>query len=362
MDEARAYSAPEHLGVVRYLSPDGRVLKPLPPFAENRTALVKLYRAMVLTRTFDAKAIALQRTGRLGTYPSALGEEAVGTGIASAMRESDIFAGTYREHAALLVRGVTPYELFLFWGGDERGSNWAGPRQDFPISVPIGTHAPHSVGAALALKHRGIPAASVCVIGDGATSKGDVYETMNMAGVWRLPVLFVVCNNQWAISVPRSAQSAAHRLADKATGCGFEGEQVDGNDVIAVHMAASSALDTMRRGGGPHMIEALTYRLTDHTTADDATRYRDDEEVSRHWQQDPVKRLRTFLTKQHGWTRGEEEELIAACRAEVNEAAEKYLATPHEPPEAIFDHLYAELPRALQPQRAAVMRKASSHD
>ena len=362
MDEARAYSAPEHFGALRYLSPDGRVLKPLPPFAENRATLVKLYRAMVLTRTFDAKAIALQRTGRLGTYPSALGEEAVGTGIASAMRENDIFAGTYREHAALLVRGVTAYELFLFWGGDERGSNWAGPRHDFPISVPIGTHAPHSVGAALALKLRGMPAASVCVIGDGATSKGDVYEAMNIAGVWQLPVLFVVCNNEWAISVPRAAQSAAQRLADKATGCGFEGEQVDGNDIVAVHMAASSALDKMRRGGGPHLIEALTYRLTDHTTADDATRYRDDEEVSRHWQQDPVKRMRTFLTKQHEWTRSEEEELIATCRAEVNEAAEKYLATPHEPPEAIFDHLYAELPRALEPQRAAVMRRASSHD
>jgi pyruvate dehydrogenase E1 component alpha subunit len=359
MDEARAYSAPEQPGVSRFLGPDGKVLRRLPGFAEDRATLVEFYRAMVLTRTFDAKAIALQRTGRLGTYASALGQEAVGVGIAIAMIPDDVFAGTYREQAVQIVRGVTLEELFLFWGGDERGSAWANAPHDFPVCIPIGTHAPHSVGAALALKSKGIRAASVCVFGDGATSKGDIYEAMNIAGVWRLPVLFVINNNGWAISVPREAQSAAERLCDKAIGCGFAGEQVDGNDVIAVHAAARAALEKMRDGGGPHLIEMLTYRLTDHTTADDATRYRADELVSQHWQRDPVKRLRTHLTKSHAWTREDEEELIAACRAEVNAAAEAYLATPHEPPEAIFDHLYAELPKALHKQRAAVMRKGA---
>jgi 2-oxoisovalerate dehydrogenase E1 component alpha subunit len=364
MDEARnelrAYSAPERAGVSRFLGPDGKVLRPLPTFAENRAAVVRLYRAMVLTRTFDAKAIALQRTGRLGTYASALGQEAIGVGVASAMIADDVFAGTYREQAAQIVRGAQLQELFLFWGGDERGSNWSGgAAHDFPVCIPIGTQAPHSVGAALALRTKGIRAASVCVFGDGASSKGDIYEAMNMAGVWKLPVLFVLNNNGWAISVPREAQSAAERLCDKAIGCGFEGEQVDGNDVIAVHAAARTALERMRGGGGPHLIEALSYRLTDHTTADDATRYRSDEDVSRQWQSDPIKRLRTFLTKHHAWTRADEEELIASCRAEVNAAAEAYLSTPHEPPEAIFDHLYAELPKALESQRAAVMRKGA---
>jgi 2-oxoisovalerate dehydrogenase E1 component alpha subunit len=370
MDEARselrAYSAPERARVSRFLGPDGKVLRPLPTFADNRAAVIQLYRAMVLTRTFDAKAIALQRTGRLGTYASALGQEAIGVGIACAMIPDDVFAGTYREQAAQIVRGASLKELFLFWGGDERGSNWSGggATHDFPVCIPIGTHAPHSVGAALALRTRGVRAASVCVFGDGATSKGDIYEAMNMAGVWKLPVLFVINNNGWAISVPREAQSAAERLCDKAIGCGFDGEQVDGNDVIAMHAAARTALERMREGGGPHLIEALSYRLTDHTTADDATRYRSDDEVSRHWQTDPIKRLRTFLTKHHDWTRTEEEELIAGCRAEVNTAAEAYLETPREPPEAIFDHLYAKLPKALEAQRAAMMRKGAEqgHD
>jgi pyruvate dehydrogenase E1 component alpha subunit len=186
--------------------------------------------------------------------------------------------------------------MLLFWGGDERGSDYAGPREDFPVSITVGGHAPHAAGVALAFKSRGEARVAVCVFGDGATSKGDVYEAMNLAGAWQLPVVFVVNNNQWAISVPRAEQSAAQTLAQKAIAAGFEGEQVDGNDVIAVAHVVGQAVERARGGGGPHLIECLTYRLSDHTTADDASRYREDDEASQWWARDPIARLRVYLT------------------------------------------------------------------
>jgi pyruvate dehydrogenase E1 component alpha subunit len=167
----------------RFLAPDGEVAADLPPFANDPAQLIRLYRAMVLTRAFDAKAIALQRTGRLGTYPSSLGQEAVAIGVASAMRRDDVLLPSFREHGAQLWRGVTLLELLLYWGGDERGSDSSGPKHDFPVNVPVGSHAPHAVGVALAFKLRGEARAAVCVFGDGATSKGEVAESLNIAGV-----------------------------------------------------------------------------------------------------------------------------------------------------------------------------------
>jgi pyruvate dehydrogenase E1 component alpha subunit len=342
------------IGFSRYLDQDGKPCTPLPDFAADAAFLRSLYRDMALARAFDAKAIALQRTGRLGTFASCLGQEAVGVAAAAAMRPDDVLLPSFREHGAMLARGVTLLEAFLFWGGDERGCDYSGPRQDFPISVPVGSHAAHAAGVALAMKLRGQARAAVCILGDGATSKGDVYEAMNVAGAWTLPVLFVVSNNQWAISLARDGQTAAETLAQKAIATGFAGEQVDGNDVIAVHAACLAALEKARRGGGPHLIEAITYRLSDHTTADDASRYRNDDAVSPHWAADPIPRLRSYLTAAHGWSKQDEETLIGECRALVDEAAESYLEVSPLPPEAMFDNLYAELPKPIAAQRAAV--------
>ena len=169
----------------RYLDPAGKLVQVMPADAQDPALLVALYRALVRTRSFDAKAVSLQRTGRLGTYASSIGQEAVSVGAASAMRADDVLLPSFREHGAQLWRGVTPLELFLYWGGDERGSDFAGPGQDFPICVPVGSHAPHAVGVALAFKLRREHRAVACVFGDGATSKGDVAEAMNIAGVWR---------------------------------------------------------------------------------------------------------------------------------------------------------------------------------
>jgi 2-oxoisovalerate dehydrogenase E1 component alpha subunit len=342
----------------RVLDIDGKVVGKLPEFARDPDQLLRLYRTLVLTRTFDSKAIALQRTGRLGTYASSLGQEAVSVGAAAAMRPDDVFLPSFREHGGQLWRGVTFKELFLYWGGDERGNDFAGPREDFPNCVPVGSHPPHAVGVALAFRLRGEPRASVCVLGDGATSKGDFAEALNMAGVWQAPAVFVINSNGWAISVPRAKQSAAETLAQKAVAAGIAGEQVDGNDVLAVRAVMERALARARQGKGPTLVEAVTYRLCDHTTSDDASRYRDDAEVSRHWPAEPLVRLRNFLTGAGHWDKEKEEALLHECSSAVEQAAEEYLATPPQPVSANFNYIYAEAPVELAEQRETAIAMA----
>lgn len=342
------------VALISCLGPDGQLATQAPAIAHDASELIRLYRAMVLTRTFDAKAIALQRTGRLGTFASSLGQEAVSIGVASAMGTNDVLLPSFREHGAQLWRGVSAYELFLYWGGDERGSNFAGPRQDFPVCIPVASHAPHAAGVALALKLKGNADVAVCMLGDGATSKGDFYEAINLSGAWTLPAVYVVVNNQWAISVPRAAQTAAKTLAQKAVAAGIPGFQVDGNDVLAVRDMTDQALAHARAGKGATLIEAVTYRLADHTTSDDASRYRDDVEVSRQWKAEPLARLRQYLSTHDSWSTAEEERLLADCRANIDAAAAKYLETAAESPEAMFDNLYAALPAPLAAQRAVV--------
>src|ERR1700756_2441309 len=294
-----------------YLAPDGTVLRPLPSFASDTGVLISLYRGMVLTRAFDLKAVSLQRTGRLGTYAVSLGQEGVSVGIASAMREEDVVLPSYRDNGTLLWRGTKMEEILLFWGGDERGSLSSGPAHDFPYCIPVASQAPHAAGVAYAFKLRKEPRVAVCLFGDGATSKGDVWEAMNFAGVWKLPVVFVAVNNQWAISVPQRLQTAAQTLAQRAIAAGFLGEQVDGNDVIAVRAGMDAALAAARAGDGPRLIEALTYRLGDHITSDDASRYRSADEVQAHWKEEPITRLRTYLVGQKMWTKTDEEQLFS---------------------------------------------------
>ena len=199
-----------------YIAPNGSINHPLPTFASDADLLVALYRFMLLLRLFDRKAVALQRTGRLGTYAVSLGQEAVSVGVASAMRQEDVLLPSYRDNGALLWRGVKLEEILLFWGGDERGNQFSGPVHDFPFCVPVGSQAPHAAGVAYSFKLRKEPRVAVCMFGDGATSKGDVYEAMNFAGVHKLPVVFVATNNQWAISVPLRLQTGSETLAQKA--------------------------------------------------------------------------------------------------------------------------------------------------
>ncbi len=352
-------SARFEIGYTRFLAPDGTFEREPPAFARERPAVLALYRALLLTRTLDARAVALQRTGRLGTYASSLGQEAIAVGAAAAMLPDDVLVPSFREHGAQLLRGVLPEEILAYWGGDERGSCFARQKRDFPVCVTVGAHAAHAVGVAHAMRYRREPHAVLCIFGDGATSKGDVHEAMNIAGAWGSPVVFVVANNQWAISVPRAAQSAAGTLAQKALAAGIGGEQVDGNDVIAVRHAVGEALARARTGAGAHLVECLSYRLADHTTADDAHRYRADAEVGTHWQDDPLLRVRTLLEAQHGWSHADEQALREECTQAIDAAAERYLAAAPDHPRALFAHLHARLPEALAPQLAELERLAA---
>ena len=345
----------------RYLTPEGGLVGELPRWADDFNLLTRLYRQMVLTRLFDQKVVALQRTGRIGTYAPTLGQEAIGVAIGSLMQPEDVLVPYYRDTAVQLLRGVRMEEILLYWGGDERGSNYAEPAvaQDFPLSIPIATQALHACGVATAFKIRGEHRVVVTTCGDGATSKGDFLEALNVAGTWQLPVVFVINNNQWAISVPRRIQCGAPTLAQKAIGAGFQGEQVDGNDMLAVYDRVQIALARARKGKGPVLLECLSYRLGDHTTADDATRYRSAEEVKHAWLEEPVKRLQSFMVSQGVWDEGRERALISECQALVQKAEDAFDSAGTQAPESVIDHVYAKWPEALAEQREWFLERAT---
>jgi pyruvate dehydrogenase E1 component alpha subunit len=341
------------------LDADGAAVEPLPGFARDPEQVLHMYRAMTLARVFDAKAVNLQRTGQLGTYASCLGHEATHVGVGAAMRPEDVLAPVYREYGTQLWRGVSMTEILLYWGGDERGNDFAVPRQDFAWCVPIATQTLHAAGAAMAFKIRGERRCALAYIGDGGTSEGAFYEALNLAGARALPVIFVIVNNGWAISVPVAAQTAAQTLAQKAVAAGIPGLQVDGNDVFAVRQVVGEALEAARGGGGPCLIEALTYRLSDHTTADDASRYRADDEVKQAWGLEPLKRLRAHLTQAGLWNAADEAQLLQDCSRRVESAVAEYLGSPKPSTDVMFDRLFAVLPKHLQEQRATARRYAS---
>ncbi len=266
----------------------------LPALSEEE--LLRLHELMVLARTFDQRALALQREGRLGTYPPITGQEAAQVGSAFALDPTDRVFPSFREMGVHLTLGYPVDRLYQYWAGDERGQRAPEGLEIFPVCVSVGSHIPHAVGAAIAARYRKEEAVAVAYFGDGATSKGDFHEALNLAGVFRLPALFICQNNQWAISVPVKEQTAAVSLAQKALAYGIEGVQVDGNDVLAVYRATREALERARSGGGPTFIECLTYRMEDHTTADDAARYRPPEAVEAWKRKDPISRLERFLT------------------------------------------------------------------
>jgi len=339
---------------IRYrqlLGPDGRATGEWPASAADTGQLLAMYRMMTLCRVFDAKAINLQRTGRLGTYAPCTGQEATHVGVGAAMQADDVLFPVYREYGTQLWRGVTLAGIFTYWNGDERGTWFDGPRQDFPWCVPIASQMPHAAGAAMAFKVRGQARCAVAYIGDGGTSQGAFYEALNAAGTRALPLVTVVVNNGWAISVPVAEQTAARTLAQKAIAAGMPGIQVDGNDVIAVRAVMEEALARARNGGGPTLVEALTYRLSDHTTADDASRYRPAGELEAAWQREPLLRLRQWLQDQGQWSPAQEETLRSDCQAQVEAAVQAYQALPPAGTDSMFEHLFAQLPVDVQAQQ-----------
>ena len=346
---------------LQYLGQDGTLIAEPPPAYADPATLLPLFKQMLMVRSFDSKAIALQRTGKLGTYAACLGHEATHIGIGAAMRPEDVFAPSYREYGAQFMRGVRPREVLLYWGGDERGNDFAVPKHDFSWCVPISTQCLHAAGAALAFKLRKEPRVAVATCGDGGSSKTDTYAAINAAGAYALPFVQCIINNGWTISVPRAAQTGAPTLAQKGIAGGLHCLQVDGNDIIAVMEGMRRALDRARSGGGGSVIEFMTYRLHDHTTADDARRYRGEDEVKAAWLKEPFLRLRKFLTAHTLWDEAQEKAWVEECGKLVDIEINAYLETPVQPVEAMFDYLYADPPPDLLAQRAAAIALEQRH-
>lgn len=334
----------------QWLNAQAELNTALPDWAKSGETLQEAYRQMVRVRLFDAKAIALQRTGQLGTYPSSLGQEATAVAAGLCLADEDVFVPYYRDHATQLLRQQNMSDLLTYWGGDERGSA-VGAADDMPVCIPIATQCGHAVGIATAIKLRKQQRAVLVTIGDGGSSKGDFLEALNLAGVWKLPVVFVINNNQWAISVSRNFQSAGPCLAQKGIGAGIDAIQLDGNDYIGLHHQFNLALEHARAGKGPRVIETVGYRLSDHTTADDASRYRSADDKQAAWELEPINRLKTYLLQQGWWSDVLEQRWQQQVSEEVDLQVKKYLANPGRSPESMFEHVYQQWPKSLAEQK-----------
>jgi pyruvate dehydrogenase E1 component alpha subunit len=310
--------------------------------------LKRLYRAMVLGRRLDERMIKLQRQGRIGTFAPIKGQEASQIGSIFTLGPKDWMVPSFRETAAMIWRGWPIERILAFYAGRLEGGQPAPEQHDLPVTIPVATQLPHAVGLAYAIQYRGEDAVVMVYFGDGATSEGDFHEAANFAGVWHGPVVFVCQNNQWAISVPLKKQTNSRTIAQKALAYGFPGIQVDGNDVLAVYAASREAVDRARAGEGPTLIECVTYRLGMHTTADDPTKYRSEEEVTFWEQKDPLTRFRVYLEKKKLLDASVEEQVDE----EIARAVERFEAMPPADPLSMFDHAYAELPPGVAAQRA----------
>lgn len=335
---------------LQILSPEGRLLdESLRPDLTDETVL-SLYRQMVIIRVADQRALALQRQGRFGTYAPVIGQEAAQVGSGYALSKDDWVFPSFRETGALYMKGVSFKDIFLYWMGNEAGQKVPPDVPVFPVSVPVGTHPLHAVGAAWAAKLRGEKVCAIAYFGDGATSEGDFHEAMNFAGVFQTPTIFFCQNNHYAISVPRKRQCAAKTLAQKAIGYGFDGVQVDGNDLFAVYAATREAREKAISGRGPTMIEAVTYRFGPHTTADDPTKYREDAEVQEWRKLDPMLRVQRYLQGKGLWNEDVENKSNAEGEAMVAQAIQEAESVPPPDPEEMFKNIFAEMTPILNEQ------------
>jgi len=336
--------------VTQVVAPDGTVDGDVELSAADVT---EIYRFQVLARTFDEKAVSLHRQGRIGTYAPLQGQEAAQVGAAYALSDDDYCFPTYRDHAMYLTRGhsLRNVLLHLLGAGNYVDREDPAALTTFPITIPIATQLPHAVGVGMAAKYRGDDVAALVSFGDGATSEGDFHEAMNFAGVFETPTVFFCQNNGYAISVPRERQTASATIAQKAQAYGFDGVRVDGNDVFAVHDVVSGALESARNGGGPTLVEAVTYRKGAHTTTDDPSAYRDEDDAEDWRLEDPLDRARTYLTEEFGWSDADE----AATREWATEAVAEAVAAAedHTGFEAgeMFEQAYADMPAHLREQR-----------
>lgn len=344
----------EHVSI---LDENGRLDESLEPDLSD-DFLLKLYRTLVQGRRFDERMLSLQRQGRIGTFAPVKGQEASQLGAVAALQPEDWMVPCFREMVAQLWRGAAMENFLLYYAGYDEAVDIAPEQNDLPVSIPVASQLPHAVGLAWGMKYRNRPQVAMTFFGDGATSEGDFHEALNFAAVFQVPTVFVCQNNQWAISVPRNKQTQSKTLAQKALAYDMPAIQVDGNDILAVYSAAKEAVDRARNGGGPTLIECVTYRMSVHTTADDPTRYRTDEEVAVWEKRDPIDRFTKYLIGKGLLDEAKIEQIETAVKQEIQAAVDRAEAKMKEDPDLLdlFEYMFEEMPGTVQEQREEFIR------
>jgi pyruvate dehydrogenase E1 component alpha subunit len=315
-------------------------------------AIVKAYKDMLFARTADNMAVSYQRQGRMYTYPPNIGQEAISVAAGMLMKDNDWLVPAFREMGAWLAKGVSLKEMFLYYMGNEEGSNFKNANHMLPFAVPIGTQLLHAAGIGYTIKYQKKDEVVFTFIGDGGTSEGDFAEALNIAAVWKAPVIFTVQNNQYAISVPVKDQTKSINIAIKSYAYGIPGIKVDGNDFLAMYSAYDQAYEYAKAGNGPVLIEAFTYRKGAHTTSDDPTKYRSKEEELEWEKADPLLRLKKFMDKKNLWNENEEE-LLEKYKNEIDQQfAEAENFQPYQLDD-VFQYMYVDMPDDLKKQKSA---------
>ncbi len=313
--------------------------------------ILKAYHDMLFARTADLMTVSYQRQGRIYTYPPNYGQEAIAGAAGKIIQDDDWLVPAFREMGAYLAKGATLKEIFLVFMGYEDGSKFEYAKNMLPTSVPIASQLLHAVGIGYEIKLRKKNQAVFTFVGDGGTSEGDFHEALNFAGVWKVPVIFIVQNNQYGISTPFRVQTASDGIAIKSIAYGIKGIQVDGNDFFAMFAALKNASQYAKSGNGPVLIEAVTYRKGPHTTSDDPTKYRTKEEETEWDEKDPLKRLKAFLNDKKLIDEKAEEILIEHYKAEIDRQFSEAENYPKYPLNDVFDYLYNEMPEDLKEQK-----------
>ncbi len=312
--------------------------------------LIKAYKTMLLARVVDLKCVSLQRQGRMYTLPPNKGQEAAAVGSGMALDTNDWLVPAYRELGAYLSRGVTPEKYMHYWLGNEAGNVYSEDVRVLPFSVPISSQLPHATGIAFSIKYQEKDEAVITYFGDGGTSEGDFHESLNFASVWGCPVVFFCNNNQYAISFPRIKQTKSKTLAQKAIAYEMPGIQIDGNDFFSVYRATQEALKHAKEGKGPVLIEALTYRMGAHTTSDDPSKYRTDDEEKEWEKKDPLNRMKKYLMDKGIWDDDKDKEFTDKYNQEIEESFRKVEKIPPQDMEDIFKYEFDEMPDVIKKQ------------
>jgi pyruvate dehydrogenase E1 component alpha subunit len=345
---------PANIEYLSVLDENGKVDRELEPKL-SADDLKKMYRYMLLARRADERMLNLQRQGRIGTFPQSTGHEAISIGSVFALQKSDWHVPAYREFAGMLYRGWPLETLFLYWGGFEEGARPPEEVNDLPYCVPVASQLLHAAGLGMAMNIKGDKKVVLTYFGDGSSSEGDFHEGLNFASVFQAPVIFVCQNNQYAISVPLSRQMKCETVAQRAVAYGIPGIRVDGNDVLAVYAATAEAVERARNGGGPTLIEGLTYRTTPHTTADDPKRYRNEEEAKEWVTKDSLIRFTQYLAAKGVMDEKAKQALEEEIDHEIKESVRRFEALAQNEellnPLSMFDYMYADTPKVLERQR-----------